>query len=194
MNRIFLGLLLAIWSLTATAGPLLDKFHEDVAAFLAAQAQNPNRVIRYVDDQGALARAVLNPNRMASLYSESTVEIDSPDRLKAAIDAYKPISLKYARAFEQMPGRYDEEFFDSYEVLFHFLMISMKPTKNIQLDQIKDESMRPLVEAALKMAKAVPNLLLKGLDKYVEEGRFSASYMPVAKSRITALRAAANSN
>ena len=194
MNRIFIGIALTFCSLAANAGPLLDKFNQDVAAYTSEQAKSPNRVIRYSDDQGALARAVLNPARMVPLVEESMAEINSQDQLKAALEGYKPIAFTYSKAFEQLPGKYDEEYFDSFEVSFQFILGSMKPLKTMRLDEIKDESLRPMVEAAIKMAQALPSILLKIPEKGLEDGRFSPSFVPIAKARIKALRLAASNN
>ena len=194
MNRTLLAAWLISFSFTANAGPVLDKFKHDVNAYLAAQAENPNKVIKYSDAQGKIARAVLNPARIQPLVAETLEEINGAEQLKAALDLYKPVSANYATAFEQLHGKYDEEFLDSFEVMYQMTLAGMRPLQNIKPEDIKDESIRPVVEAAIKMASAMPTLLLQVLKKSVEEGKFSSSFTPTVNARIQALQAASKLN
>lgn len=192
MNRSILAIILALCSSYAHAGPTLDKFKKDVSAYLAAQAANPNRVIKYSDEQGKLARAALNPVRMQLAVAETFGEINGPEQLKAALDLYKPVAASYADAFQQLPGKYDEEYLDSFDVMYQMSVAGMKPLQNIKLEEIGDESIRPMLAAAIKMASALPGLLIAMLEKNVEQGQFSSSFVPVVTARIQALRAASN--
>jgi len=181
-------------SLTAQAGPLIDQFNADVRAYQNVQAAAPDRVIRYSDAQGELARAVLNPARVQSMVTEALEEVDGGDKLKAALSAHKPIALKYAKAFEQLPGKYDEEYLDSFESTYRITLGGMKPLQSVKPEDIPDPAMRPMVEAAIKMAQALPTLLMSVLEKQVVDGKFSASFVPVVKARMQAMRASAGTS
>lgn len=184
-----LALALSVGALTAHAGPALDQFKQDIAAFTAAQAATPGKTIQYTGPQGALARAVLNPGRIPSVVDEALAEPNGGDQIKAALEAYKPISVRYAGAFERLPGKYDAEYLDSFEAMCQITLGGLKPLKDIKPQDIPDEAMRPLLEAAIKMAMAMPAILLKVLEKQVDEGKFTADFTPVARARLEALRA-----
>ena len=68
-------------------------------------------------------------------------------------------------------------------------LAGLKPLKDIKPQDIPDETMRPLLEAAVKMALAMPAIVLKVLEKQVDEGKFSADFTPMARARLEALRA-----
>jgi len=189
MRKLTLTLAGALLSLSAQAGPLIDQFTADVRAYQAVQSAAPDRVIRYSDPQGALARTVLNPARVQPMVAEALDEVDGGDKIKAALDAYKPISVKYAKAFEQLHGKYDEEYLDSFESMYRITLGGMKPLQSVKPDDIPDAAMRSMVEAAIKMAQALPGLLISLLDKQVGDGKFSADFTPVARARLEALRA-----
>ncbi len=189
LHRNALALTLSLWGIAAHAGPLLDQFTADVRAYRTAQSTAPDRVIRYSDAQGALARAVLNPARVQPMVAEALEEVDGGDKLKAVLEAYKPISVKYAKAFDQLHGKYDEEYLDSFESAYRITLGGMKPLQSVKPEEIPDAAMRPMVEAAIKMAQALPGMLLSLLDKQLADGKFSADFTPVARARLEALRA-----
>lgn len=183
-----LSLPLSLWCIAAHAGPALDQFKHDIAVFQAVQSTAPDRVIRYSDPQGALARAVLNPARVQPMVAETMEEVDGADKLKAVLETYKPISVKYAKAFEQLHGKYDAEYLDSFESMFQITQSGMKQLQNLKPQDIPDEAMRPMLEAAIKMAQAVPGMLLSLQDKQVADGKFSVDFIPVVRARAQALR------
>ncbi|MDI1350174.1 hypothetical protein [Aquabacterium sp.] len=189
LHRTALALALSVGALTAHAGPAIDQFKQDIAAFTAAQAATPGKTIQYTGPQGALARAVLNPGRIPSVVDEAFAEPDGHQQIKAALEAYKPISVRYAGAFDRLPGKYDAEYLDSFEAMCQITLAGLKPLKDIKPQDIPDETMRPLLEAAVKMALAMPAILLKVLENQVDEGKFSADFTPVARARLEALRA-----
>lgn len=177
-------------SVAAHAGPELDKFRQDIAAYQAAQSAKPGSAIRYTDEQGALARAVLNPARMPAVVAESMQEADGTQQLKAALEAYKPVAVTYAKAFEQFRGQYDEEYLDSFDAMFQATLAGTKTLGSIKPEDIKDEAMRPMIEAAMKMAAAVPQLFLSMLEKQTKAGMFSTAFEPTVQARMGKLRAA----
>lgn len=194
MRHTILTLACATLSLStqvAQAGPLLDQFTADLRAYQAVQSTAPDRVIRYGDPQGALARAVLDPARVQPMVAEALEEVDGGDKLKAALESYKPISVKYAKAFEQLPGKYDDEYLDSFESMYRITLGGMKPLQSVKAQDIPDAAMRQMVEAAIKMAQALPAMLVSLLEKQVADGKFSASFEPMVKARIQAMRASA---
>lgn len=189
LHRTALALTLSLWGFAAHAGPAIDQFKRDIAAFTAAQAATSGKTIQYTDPQGVLARAVLNPGRIPSVVDEALAEPNGGDQLKAALEAYKPISVRYAAAFAQLPGKYDAEYLDSFEAMCQITLGGLKPLKDIKPQDIPDEAMRPMLEAAIKMAMAMPAFLLKALEKQVDDGKFSADFTPVARARLEAMRA-----
>lgn len=191
MKRLTAAAALILCSVSAFAGPQLDQFNQDIAAFTAAQAATPDKTIRYSDAQGPLARAVLDPQRINAMVAEALQEPKGGDQLKAALESYKPIMARYATAFGQGPGMYDEEYLDGFETMYQTMLASVKQLQGVKTEDIKDETMRPVIESAMKMVAAMPALLLRVLEKQLQEGRFAPSSMPGAIARIDRLRAGA---
>lgn len=189
LHRTALALTLSLWGIAAHAGPAIDQFMRDIAAYQAAQSTTPDRVIRYSDPQGALARAVLNPAWVQPIMAETLEEVDGIDKVKAVHEAYKPIFEKYVKAFNQLHGKYDAEHLDAFESLLQINLATKTVLQNIKPQDIPDETMRPIFEAAVKMMSAMPAILLKALEKQADDGKFSADFTPVARARIVALRA-----
>ncbi|MFY9476201.1 MAG: hypothetical protein WAQ08_00780 [Aquabacterium sp.] len=159
-------------------------------SLVCALALWTDRIIKYADEQGAVARAVLNPARMPAVVAESIQETNGTQQLKAALDAYKPVAVAYAKAFEQFRGQYDEEYLDSFETMFQATLAGTKTLGSIKPEDIKDETMRPMIEAAMKMAAALPQLFLSLLDKQAKSGMFSTAFEPAVQGRMDKLRAA----
>lgn len=191
MKRLTTAAALILCSVGTFAGPRLDQFNQDIAAFTAAQAAIPDKTIRYSDAQGPLARAVLEPQRITAVVAEALQEPKGGDQLKAALESYKPIMARYATAFGQGPGVYDEEYLDGFETMYQAMLASVKQLQGVKPEDIKDEAVRPVIESAMKMAAAMPALLLRMLEKQLQEGRFAPASMPGVIARLDRLRAGA---
>ena len=67
MKTLFIALAFAFLSFNAHAGQEIDKYKQDVAAYMLARAVNPTKLIKYSDANGDLAKTVLNPNRLQKI-------------------------------------------------------------------------------------------------------------------------------
>lgn len=193
MMKHVLALCALLWAgLTppAYAGQELDSFKADVANYLTAQKANPDKIIQYADKDGPLAKAALNPKRIQRLVSEAFDEgPSSSETFKASLENFKLVAVNYQGAFAKLPGQYDAEYLDSYEVMYQLTVSSFRQLQRLKLSDIKDESARSVAEAAAKMAAAIPDLLLKSLEKQIADGQFGKAFVPVAQARVAALRA-----
>jgi hypothetical protein len=188
MKKLVTLLLFVFASIAANAGPLLEEFKLDIAIYLAAQEKTPNNIIKYSDESGALAKAVLNPARIQNLIAEILAESDAAKGFKLLTDIYKPVATNYENAFKQQKGGYDGEYLDAFEVMFHLLKGSLSTLKKLKIEDVKDESTRTMVEAGVKFLRLIPTVVLNALEKNIQNDLFSASYVPVAKARLTKLQ------
>lgn len=190
MKYALLTLLLLVASPPVLAGAEIDAFRKDIAAYLAEQQKAPKRIIRYSDQNGAVARAVLNPARISRVTEEAYQELNGADTLKGVLGEFKPVARNYQQAFDQLPGRYDAEYMDSFEAVYAFVLAGFRPLEGIRSGDVPDEGSRQMIESALKMAASVPPVLTGMLDKQIGEGKFSADFTPQAQARLARLKQA----
>lgn len=190
MKTAVLALLLLVAAPPALAGAKIDAFRKDIATYMAEQRKAPNRIIRYGDKNGAVARAVLNPARIGRVTEEAYQELNAADTLKGVLGEFKPVAQNYQQAFDQLPGSYDAEYMDSFEAVYCFVLAGFRPLEGIKAGDVPDEGTRLMIESALKMAAAVPPVLTGMLEKQISEGKFSAAFKPQAQARLARLRQA----
>ena len=89
LHRTALALTLSLWGIAAHAGPAIDQFKRDIAAFTAAQAATSGKTIQYTDPQGVLARAVLNPGRIPSVVDDGKFSADFTPVARARLEALR---------------------------------------------------------------------------------------------------------
>jgi|GEM_PF-3302476 len=188
MRKFFVFLVLNFCALAAGAGPEIESFRQDIAALTAAQEKNPNRIIRYADKDGALARAVLNPARAMRLLAEGGEEINAAETMKSTLNMLTPVARHYQLAFNQLPGKYDEEYLDSFELTYTLLLNSMLKLQAIDVDEVKDENTRKMIVAVRDRVKSLPPVLLQGVQKQLDQGKFSSSFRPQAQARLDQLK------
>ncbi len=177
-----------LYTSSTLAGKEFDQFSKDMASYLTEQNKNPNKIIRYSDQNGSYAKAVLKPERAKIVLAEVSEEIGSADKLGQLLDSYKPTAENYVKAFNQFPGKYDEEYLDSYEFMYLLLGASFKPLQSMNLNEISDENLRSMAQAAEKMASVIPALMLSGLEKQIADQKFLPEFTPRAQAVAERLR------
>ena len=90
MKRLFFALLLIFHFSCVFAGEELDQFKKDISDYLLEQNKTPSKIIKYSDNNGNIARAVLNPDRAKRFIAEIRKESDYPEKLKTVLEQYKP--------------------------------------------------------------------------------------------------------
>lgn len=167
----------------------LEQFREDISSYLAEQGKNPQRIIKYSDSNGNVARAVLNPDRARILIEELKKGGDYSQKLKDILEQHKPISRSYSNAFTQFPGQYDAEYLDDFEFNYQLINASTKIIRDLNTAAIKDENMRAMLQATAKMMQSINTLILKSLEQQIREKKFSNEFTPIAVARLNRLQA-----
>ena len=129
MKTLFALLAFAFLNLTAHAEQELDRFKQDVEALFAAQKENSNNVITYADEKGYLVKAVLDPERFGRMIAESPEGFADKDQYKDAFEKFNTTNNYFLKAFKQNHGKFDEEYLDSYEILFRLSIAGTKLVK-----------------------------------------------------------------
>ncbi|MEW5943977.1 MAG: hypothetical protein AB1710_09020 [Pseudomonadota bacterium] len=188
MKKLIFTLLLTFHFSCTFAGDELGLLKKDISDYLTEQNKTPNQIIKYSDGNGNVARAVLNPDRAKRFIDEIRKGSDYPEKLKVALEQYKPISQNYMTAFNRSPGQYDTEYLDHFDFLFQLMVANASPIRNVNFDAIKDEGMKAMLQASAKMMQAMPTLFLVTLEKQIKDKKFSEAFTPQAVAKLNHLR------
>ena len=198
MKTLFTILAFAFLSLTARAGQELDKFKQDVDALFAAQKANSNQIITYADEKGYLVKAVLNPERYGRMIAESPAGFSNTEnyveQYKETFEKFNPTINYFLTAFKQHHGKYDEEYLDSFEIIYRLALVGADLAKKTKLDNIKADEARTFSETIIKAVTLVPQLMIYGLGKDIADGKFSMLFTPIAEKRLDKIRNLENEN
>lgn len=188
MKRLIFTLLITFHFSCAFAGDEIGLLKRDISDYLSEQNKTPNQIIKYSDGNGSVARAVLNPIRAKRFIDEIRKESNYPEKLKAVLEQYKPISQNYMTAFNQYPGQYDAEYLDQFDFIFQLMVENASPMRNINFDAIKDEDVKAMLQASVKMVQAMPSLFLVVLEKQIKDKKFSEAFTPQAIAKLNHFR------
>ena len=191
MKKLIILLLFVLTSMTINAEPLLEKFKQEVQHYLDAQNKSPSTLIKYSDEQGALAKAVLSPHRARMMFEE--VFAESEDKNQSQFNkffsaSYEPVLVNYIAAFQQPNRNYEAEYLDSTEVLFQLTASKVNFLKLMRVLDSKNETERTKLEADIESASGAPRLLIEVLENDIKEARFNASFVRIVEARIAKLR------
>ena len=182
MKTLFTVLAFAFLSFTAHAGQELDKFNQDIDAYLAAQAVNPKELIKYSDEKGDLARAVLDPNRLQKLVVAITIDPFDEKQFEADFQKFGTVLNKYREIFENGQGKYDSEYLDVIESTYQFAVTGFKQKAKLKAtteeEAISLNGFLPMIAGALVL----------NLEKEINDGKFSQFSTPIAKLRLSKLQ------
>jgi hypothetical protein len=185
MKTLFTIFAFAYLSFTALAGQELDKFNQDIDTYLAAQAVNPKELLKYSDEKGDLARAVLDPDRLQKMIVAIFKEPVDDKKFKTTLDKYGSISKNYREVFETGKGNYDSEYLDVFEGIYHYTV-----TVNKQYAMLKTTKAEE-AESLNGMLPIVAGALLSSFEKDINDGKFSQFYTPIARLRLSKLQSLA---
>lgn len=188
MKKIILATYLIFISFSAFAGVEFESIQADITSYLQEQGKTPNHIIRYSDENGNVARLVLDPSRIGKVLTELSGEINQAASSKALVDMYKPVAENYERAFSEVPGKYDAEYLDMQESMFRVIMAGVKPLQSIDVSQIKDKDIRVMIEGVQKMMKSLPKLMLGSFEQQIKTNKFSPEFIPAATARLETLK------
>src|SRR5450830_864607 len=175
-------------SISAFAGTQVDSLQADIKTYVQTQSSDPNHIINYADENGGLARAVLDPARANKIVIELSGEINNQITLKTLLNAYQPILNNYELAFQQLPGKYDAEYLDAIDSSYRLLIFSVQKIESLDSSQIKDQNMRTMIEASQKMMATLPGAILSAVDQKIKANKFSPDFIAQAESRLEMLR------
>lgn len=188
MKRLFFALLLNIHVSYAFAGDEFNQLMADISTYQSEQRKAPDHIIKYSDDNGNVARSVLNPDRAKRFIDEIMNEPHYAEKLKEVLYQYKPITQNYVKAFDRSPGQYDAEYLDHFEFYFQLLVANGASMRNLHLETIQNEGQRALLEAFSKLVLAMPSILLDMLEKQINDNKFSEPFKPQAVAKLNHFR------
>lgn len=174
----FLGLNAAAQDAATDASPPdpLVTMNNALTAYAAAQSQRPDTVIRYGDADGAVARDLLQPAVADAILDGTSAATSSErmDEIKAVLESYSPIADSYIQAFRGAPADYEQEYLDSYAVMYNLFLATIKPITEIDLDAMPDDAPeKQLLVATRMLVQATPRILLEILREDLTQNRFS---------------------
>lgn len=188
MKRVILAILFVFQFSCAYAGEEFEKFIKDMATLSSEQSKTPDKIIKYSDSNGEIARAVLNPERVVRIQNELKYEINPWFKLKLMSDQYAPIATNYDSAVRQFPGQYDAEYMDLVECVYHLANNMAKLSIEFDRSIARDDARKPLVEEISKKVQIIPVIALKKIEAEITENRFSPTFTPKAIARLKQLQ------
>jgi hypothetical protein len=188
MYRLILTLLVALHSSAVFAGMEFEQFRKGVSEYVLEQNKTPNKIIKYSDSNGNVARTVLSPERAARLVEEVRHESGYAEKIETALELYAPVTQNYLAAFNRLPGQYEAEYLDHFDFIYQLLLASINSHREEDFDAIKDKGARKQKRESAEAMQAMPALFLQMLEQQINENKFSAAFTPLAKAKLTHLQ------
>jgi hypothetical protein len=186
MKKLFTILAFAFLHLTAHAGQEIDKFRQDMEKYLTAQAVNPTELIKYSDEKGDLARAVLDPDRLQKLVLAITIDPYDEKQYEADFQKFGTILNKYREIFETGQGKYDSEYLDVIESTYQLFVTAFK--QKIKLKSTNEDEARS-INGIIPIAAGA---MVLNFEKEINDGKFSKFSTPIARLRLSKLQSLAS--
>jgi hypothetical protein len=188
MYRLILTLLFTFNCSSVFAGMEFEQFQKGISEYLLEQNKAPDKIIKYGDSNGNVARAVLSPERAMRLVGELKHEKDYAEKIETALELFKPVTENYMGAFNRQPGQYEVEYLDHYDVIYQFLIASINAHQQENFDAIKDKDLRKKKRESAKAMQVMPALFLQMLEQQINQKKFSAAFTPLAEARLKQLQ------
>jgi hypothetical protein len=167
---------------TGNAGELLNHYNQDLQKLVSEQAKSPNKVIRFTDDTGPIARVVLNISRVNSVLAEIETEINQLKTLSALSKSMQVVTGKYESAFAEKGQLYEEEYLAAFEVSLAVVKKAVEATlQSIKTVKPTDPEMSKSLDAVAKFAHTAPALMISVLTRMIDAGKFSQKGVVEAK-------------
>jgi hypothetical protein len=188
MKKLFTILAFAFLNLTAQAGQELDKVNQDIDTYFLTQALKPNEIIKYADENGFIAKAVLNPERFQKIINETKDEKNGSEQISDLLAKFISISSRYDTAFHKFHGQYDAEYLDAFEIGSTLTMHGLQNLQLVSRTSQTNESTTKALGVLVTMASAMQKNMYDVLAKDIADGKFSMPYTPIAEKRLNKLR------
>jgi hypothetical protein len=188
MSKLILTLLVAFHCSAAVAGMEFEQFKEGISEYVLEQNKTPNKIIKYSDSNGNVARVVLSPERATRLIEEARHESGYAEEIETALELYRPVTQNYLAAFNRLPGQYEAEYLDHFDFIYQLLIASINSHRDDNFDAIKDESKRKQKQESVKSLQVMASLFLQMLEQQINEKKFSAAFTPLAKVKLKHLQ------
>lgn len=188
MYKLLLILLAAFHCSAAFAGMEFDQFKKGISEYLLEQNKTPNKIIKYSDSNGNVARVVLSPESASRLVEEVKHDSGYAEEIETALELYRPVTQNYLAAFNRLPGQYEVEYLDHFDFIYQLLIASINSLREENFNAIKDEGTRKQKRESAKMMQAMPSLFLQMLEQQINEKKFSAAFTPLAKAKLKHLQ------
>lgn len=183
MKKVLVVFLASISLSMAHAGQEVDGFKSDIKNYLSEQQKKPDKIIKYTDKNGMIAKSVLNPGRIEGLVAEVLAEANGAENLKSTLELFKPIASNYGFAFGKYKGEYNEEYLDSLELSYRLVLSGFKPLVAIKVGDVTDDSLRAILTAGISMARSIPPVFSDLLNKQIKNGDFGPEFRSQAEAR-----------
>jgi hypothetical protein len=172
---------------TAHSGELLNRYNQDLQKLQAEQAKDPNRIIKFSDASGPLAKDVLNIDRVTSVVSEIRSEINQLNTLGALLRGIGPVISKYEEAFNELGEPYEKEYLAAVRVAL-FLFNATADALNRRLDPTKvtDPDALKMLRGLKTVTDGARNIMTKNLSEVVKSGKLSKDGAATANQMVEA--------
>jgi hypothetical protein len=186
--KLMLVLLVAFHCSAALAGMEFDQFKKGISGYVLEQNKTPNKIIKYSDSNGNVAREVLSPEKATRLVEELKHESGFAEKIETALEQYRPVTQNYLTAFNQLPAQYEAEYLDHFDFIYQLLIASINSHRDDNFDAIKDEGARKQKRESVKSLQVMASLFLQMLEQQINEKKFSAAFTPLAKAKLKHLQ------
>ena len=180
------------FSTTAMSGELLNNYNQDLQKLVSAQEKNPNKVIRFSDDAGSVAQAVLDITRVNSVLAELETETNQLKTLSALSNSMHDVATRYESAFAANGQQYEEEYLAAFKVSFAIVQKAVATTlRAIKLVKPTDDEMSKKIDAAARFAQMAPSLMITALTQMIDAGKLSQKGSVAAKEIVASFNQSA---
>jgi hypothetical protein len=188
MKTLFTFLAFAFLNLTAHAGQELDKVNQDIDTYFLTQALKPNEIIKYADEYGFIAKAVLNPERIQKIINDAKDEKNGAEQISEVLVKFISISSRYDTAFHKFHGQYDAEYLDAFEIVSKLTMHGLQNLQLLSRTPQTNESTTEALGVLATIASTMQKAMYDRLAKDIADSKFSVLYTSIAEKRLDKLR------
>ena len=173
---------------TANSGELLTQYNQDLQKLQAEQAKDPNRVIKFSDESGPLAKEVLNIDRVTSVVSEISGEINQLKTLSGLLKSIGPVISKYEAAFSELGEQYENEYLAALRVSVSVFSAAAN-TVNRQLDheKVTNPNALKMLQGMKTIMEGARNMMIGSMRENIESGKLSKGGAAAANKIIESL-------
>ena len=136
-----------------------------ISNYLLEQNKTPNKIIKYTDPNGSVAKAVLNPKlNTVKIVAEKLESGESSDEL---MTQHKAILKNYVDAFNKYPSEYDLEYLDLLDMAVQNNLRAYINIEKVNDDATVDEVQKSVLNSMKPIHKMIAHVLINGLQQEI---------------------------